>query len=256
MDRHDKVRYAELERQQEEAAYRRKLQRDLQLAPHPTDTPEYWRELARSERAFADEDRARRGGSAESVRLHEANAAEYEAKAVKLEAEGATLQSKLLRGRFTRIADLRRYLEAGNALLTIRSKQSGTRFTLKATRPSEEEHANRQGPVPGRPRPIWVKVLTGPDNTADYAFVGTLWPENSGYRYAHSPKSRLSLSSGSVTAIRWLAHALTSNPSVILEQAEVWHEGRCGRCGRRLTVPESVESGFGPECAGILGVDR
>jgi len=27
---------------------------------------------------------------------------------------------------------------------------------------------------------------------------------------------------------------------------------RCGRCGRVLTVPESVESGFGPECIGRL----
>jgi hypothetical protein len=33
------------------------------------------------------------------------------------------------------------------------------------------------------------------------------------------------------------------------DKLEVWHEGRCGRCGRRLTVPESIESGLGPECA-------
>jgi hypothetical protein len=31
---------------------------------------------------------------------------------------------------------------------------------------------------------------------------------------------------------------------------EVWHEGRCGACGRRLTVPESIERGLGPECYG------
>jgi hypothetical protein len=29
---------------------------------------------------------------------------------------------------------------------------------------------------------------------------------------------------------------------------EFWHEGRCGRCGRRLTVPDSIASGYGPEC--------
>ena len=34
---------------------------------------------------------------------------------------------------------------------------------------------------------------------------------------------------------------------------EVWHEGICGRCGRKLTVPESVERGLGPECAGLVG---
>lgn len=34
-----------------------------------------------------------------------------------------------------------------------------------------------------------------------------------------------------------------------LPECEVWHEGRCGRCGRKLTVPESIETGIGPDCA-------
>jgi hypothetical protein len=32
------------------------------------------------------------------------------------------------------------------------------------------------------------------------------------------------------------------------ESLEIWHEGSCLRCGRKLTVPESIESGYGPEC--------
>lgn len=34
---------------------------------------------------------------------------------------------------------------------------------------------------------------------------------------------------------------------------EFWHEGRCARCSRRLTVPESISSGFGPECIKLAG---
>ena len=34
---------------------------------------------------------------------------------------------------------------------------------------------------------------------------------------------------------------------------EFWHEGRCARCSRRLTVPESISSGFGPECIKLVG---
>jgi hypothetical protein len=30
---------------------------------------------------------------------------------------------------------------------------------------------------------------------------------------------------------------------------EFWHEGRCAACARRLTVPQSIERGLGPECA-------
>lgn len=34
---------------------------------------------------------------------------------------------------------------------------------------------------------------------------------------------------------------------------EVWHEGRCCRCCRVLTVPASVEMGYGPDCAEDIG---
>lgn len=29
---------------------------------------------------------------------------------------------------------------------------------------------------------------------------------------------------------------------------DIKHEGKCGRCGRNLTHPQSIETGFGPEC--------
>lgn len=54
--------------------------------PHQTTVPEYWRNLARNERAFAEEDRRRRYGTIESIRIHEANAALYDAEAERLEA--------------------------------------------------------------------------------------------------------------------------------------------------------------------------
>ena len=50
----------------------------------------------------------------------------------------------------------------------------------------------------------------------------------------------------------WVWNRLTNHlglPEVI----EIWHEGCCGCCGRRLTVPASVELGYGPDCAEILG---
>ena len=39
-----------------------------------------------------------------------------------------------------------------------------------------------------------------------------------------------------------------------LARFEFRHEGRCGRCGRALTVPESIDTGFGPHCAAEMGV--
>ena len=47
----------------------------------PFDDPEYWLREARSERAFASDKRSSRYGTSESIRIHESNAEEYEARA-------------------------------------------------------------------------------------------------------------------------------------------------------------------------------
>jgi hypothetical protein len=52
--------------------------------PLPFDTPEHWLSLARSERTFAAQERSSRHGTVESIRIHEQNAAEYEARAAAL----------------------------------------------------------------------------------------------------------------------------------------------------------------------------
>lgn len=132
------------------------------------------------------------------------------------------------------------YLLAGDAVFTVKSLSTGTRFTYQFQRADG-------------PRPLWfVRLLAGPDNRSDYQYLGIVTPRNSvGYtpgrttffRFALTAKSRCIFEAPSVRAISWLV----ANPEDA--RAEVWHEGSCGRCGRRLTVPESIASGIGPTCA-------
>lgn len=49
------------------------------------DDPKYWRDLAKAELSFAADKRTARHGTVEAIRIHEQNAAEYEARAVSLE---------------------------------------------------------------------------------------------------------------------------------------------------------------------------
>lgn len=53
-------------------------------------------------------------------------------------------------------------------------------------------------------------------------------------------------------ALEWLLRALNSGhmPTTV----ELWHNGRCSRCKRKLTDPASIARGLGPECAAKLGV--
>lgn len=146
-----------------------------------------------------------------------------------------------LRGQLTDYVGLVKFISAGNAILTVKSRKSGERLTFKFSRPKDEA-------ATGRVKPIFVALLSGPNNDSDYQFLGTIFPEASNFTYKVSAKSRVSYTAPSQEFVRWFVKQLNMSPENIFARAEIWHEGRCGRCGRRLTVPESVESGFGPEC--------
>lgn len=123
------------------------------------------------------------------------------------------------------------FILAGNALFTVENTATGNRFTFKVRKPDDD-------------KPHFVSVLTGPDNEHDYAFLGTVFDPRS---YRHGRRSRIAQDAPSAKAFEWLFRQLsTGHP--LPPQVRLCHCGKCGRCGKTLTVPESVESGFGPEC--------
>lgn len=129
--------------------------------------------------------------------------------------------------------DARRFILAGNATFTIVSAKTGSRFTYKI----------RAKEIEGGRTLHFVSVLTGADNEADYTFLGTIFK---GKTFKHSPKSHIGVDAPSAKAFAW---SFTRIMADALEGASVHHEGKCGRCGRKLTVPSSIDIGLGPECA-------
>lgn len=123
---------------------------------------------------------------------------------------------------------------AGRAIFTVVSKKTGSRFTYKI-RKSDDGKLH------------FVAVLTGPENTSDYTYLGTIFGERD---YRHGRKSRIGFDAPSAKAFEWFWNQAVRFGK--LDQVEIYHEGRCCRCGRALTVPESVAAGIGPECAGKL----
>lgn len=140
-------------------------------------------------------------------------------------------------------SDFRSFLTAGNATFTVTSKRTGTRFTYRVRSTDSD-----------RPQ-YFVSVLTGPDNDRDYTYAGTLSVVRPGVKARstlkarQTPGSKVAADAPSWRGFCWLLGALDGAPGAIDSQATVHHVGRCGRCGRALTVPESIESGLGPVCA-------
>ena len=86
-----------------------------------------------------------------------------------------------------------------------------------------------------------MSVLYGADNTSDFRFLSTIFADGDlkAGRNTNDTDPRH-------VAFGWALKALQSGK--LPTSLEIWHEGTCGRCGRKLTVPESVSCGFGPEC--------
>lgn len=142
-------------------------------------------------------------------------------------------------GRLTNATMALRFMMAGNAYFTLRSLRTGTRFTYRVAMPKKA----RAEPNPW----YYVSLLNGPDNTANYTWMGTILSNGS---FKLAPRGLVGSEAPSMKGFLWLLERLRAGR--LPETTELWHEGRCGRCGRLLTVPESIAAGIGPECAGRM----
>jgi len=128
------------------------------------------------------------------------------------------------------------FVLAGRALFTVLNTKTGNRYTYQVQQPDEQRD-------PAHPV-AFVKVLTGSDNVNDYSMIGMLFDRSN---YRHWKRSYIQENAPSEVAFKWFFERLLQGN--LPECIQVLHHGKCCRCGRVLTVPESIEAGIGPECA-------
>jgi hypothetical protein len=115
-------------------------------------------------------------------------------------------------------------ITAGNALLTFVSIKTGKHYTFHI----KEAEAKNMFVVNHNNRRI--------GNLIDMAF------------HIHPKAFTLS---DEQQAMAWIWKNVLQ-PNKLTKNIRVYHNGRCAKCGRTLTVPASIESGIGPECSKII----
>jgi hypothetical protein len=138
----------------------------------------------------------------------------------------------------------RDFLLAGNATFTVKLPETrreglNPHYTYKLQR--SEGNAKF-------PPTMFVKLLTGPNNEDDFTYLGKM-NEATG-RVVTTHASSMDDSAFPVKLVnRVLSRVMAGDVQPIIDAGfDVMHEGRCGRCGRKLTTPASIECGIGPEC--------
>ena len=134
---------------------------------------------------------------------------------------------------------VKKHILAGNSILTFRNSKTGKHLTYKVKKHKEEN--------------LWfVFYLSGPDNDNNYSYLGVISKNfhTKKFEFRLTKKSRASKDSVVFKGFNFIFQKLRNDIS-FPNELEVWHEGVCGRCGRKLTHPESIDTGFGPHCVKI-----
>jgi hypothetical protein len=120
--------------------------------------------------------------------------------------------------------DIKSFILAGSASFTLENKSKGTHlsFSVRAC----------------KDKPGLFFVYTGRQ------YLGTI---RDGV-YGFGKKSELDPKSAPALAFPWF-FALVMKQYPFPPSLSFHHQGRCGRCGRKLNHPNSIASGLGPECA-------
>jgi hypothetical protein len=129
---------------------------------------------------------------------------------------------------------IRPFVLAGNAVITLQSKRTDHHYTYRIRSSKNPEDQD------GR----FVSVLAGPE---EYRYLGMLRSAGQAYHFTRTKKTGPLHTTPSYLGFAYFwrfIETLHLPPDMIIR-----HEGRCGRCGRPLTHPNSIDRGLGDECA-------
>lgn len=126
---------------------------------------------------------------------------------------------------------LKEYLYAGKAEFTILNKDTHNRITLQFKKKQDADL-------------YFVMVKDG-----DKRFAGTIFNKN---WFNRGHKSQFAADSKEIKIIQWFVR--NQNKLDHYNSVELYHNNRCAKCGKKLTVPESISVGLGAECAKSLKV--
>lgn len=135
-----------------------------------------------------------------------------------------------------------KFILAGKARFTLQNVVTKNRYTFQVKISSSSKKFSTKY--------YFVSVLTGNDNSKDYTYIGMLrWDSVANNMIFYLTKnSKMKKDSVPVRGFNYLIKNINNLPN----EMKFYHAGFCARCGRELTVPESIKSGFGPECIKLI----
>lgn len=122
---------------------------------------------------------------------------------------------------------VKEFVLAGNCKITLQSVKTTRHYTYKIKRGDGE---------------LWFVSRLSDEG---YIYLGTIRADKSFSFTRNTP--HLEIGGTYLKVFNWFWYRLQSRGSLHPKLA-IFHEGRCGACGKELTDPVSIKEGYGPDC--------
>ncbi len=133
---------------------------------------------------------------------------------------------------------LRHLFFAGRAVLTFRNNEKGTHMTVKVKQARDKNDRKIKLPI------FFVSISLLGDRQTGYIFTGTIFQDSMICKLHRDVPGESQLG----RCMKFIMDSL-EKPQILKEKnISLLHEGRCCRCSLPLTHPESINTGFGPDC--------
>lgn len=128
-------------------------------------------------------------------------------------------------------------LFAGRTTFTV-SNNKDAHYTYKVTKNISKQYGEK----------YFVNLLSGPDNESSYTYMGLLMLNSDLIitRSSHFKDESLPVK------VFNFAMRILEGVQKIPQGYDILPAGKCFKCGRKLTTPESIKSGYGPYCRSQL----
>ena len=146
---------------------------------------------------------------------------------------------------FIKNSEALRYMLAGKCEFTVVSGKTGTKLGYKITKKKAQQGSNSE----------FIYYLNTSINR-EMIYCGVLFfdePSNT-FKFGKGARGQLQADHTNVRSILYIMNNLQLGNTNL--NMRVYHVGKCGRCGRTLSTPESILTGLGPECSKLCGVPR
>lgn len=132
--------------------------------------------------------------------------------------------------------DVLNFILGGRSYFTLVNEDTSNRITYKVNFPRRQR--DEKNPV------YFVRTA----DIGGYKYLGMMVKENNVWLFKETKKTdlRIATMKQKFQVFQWYLKNLQQQS--LPESIKFYHEGRCCRCGRKLTVPESIKTGIGPEC--------